>query len=83
MDILKKIFPLSFRFASDVASLVIGIIIHVVVGIVVGVLVGIVGLLGLPLLGILTGLVSSLVGVYITGGIVIEILVFAKVIKVQ
>ena len=40
MDLLKKIFPLSFKYADTVANLIIGILIYVVAGAVVGVILG-------------------------------------------
>ena len=40
MDVLKKLFPLSFK-AKDIVSLIIYIVIYLVVGIVAGVLIGV------------------------------------------
>ena len=34
MDILKKIFPLSWKFTGSVANLVIGVLIHLLIGII-------------------------------------------------
>ncbi len=79
MDALKKIFPLSFQFAKDVANLIIGIIIYVVIGAIAPVILGILG--SVPVVGWILGIVSSLVGIYCLAGIIIEILVFAKVLK--
>lgn len=79
METLKKIFPLSFKYTKDVANLVIGILIQLVVGIVAGVLIGI--LAKIPVLGIIIGLVGGLIDLYVLAGIVIQVLVFAKVIK--
>ncbi len=81
MDILKKLFPLSFKFTQDVAHLVIGIIIYVVASILAGVVIGIVGLINLPLLPILLRLLGALIEVYTVGGIVVQILAFTKVLK--
>ena len=84
---LKKIFPLSFKYANDVSNLVIGIIIHVVVGVIAGFIIGLATNLvdWLPLvggvLGMSFGLVGSLVGLYMLAGIVILILAFLKIIK--
>jgi hypothetical protein len=87
MDALKKFFPLSFKYTKDVANLIIGIIIYVLVGIVAGVVIGLATLLvgWIPVVGALVGwilgIVGSLVGVYTLAGIIIQILVFAKVLK--
>lgn len=79
MDTLKKFFPLSFKFTKDVANLIIGIIIYVVIGAIAPAILGILGFL--PIIGWILGIVSSLVGIYCLAGIVIQILVFAKVLK--
>ena len=79
MDTLKKFFPLSFKFAKDVANLIIGIIIYVAIGAIAPAILGILGFL--PIIGWILGIVSSLVGIYCLAGIVIQILVFAKVLK--
>lgn len=80
MDILKKIFPLSWAFTKDVANFIIGIIIYVVAGAVIGAVAGFLAVI-IPLVGFVFGLVGSLIGIYCTAGIVIQILVFAKVLK--
>lgn len=87
MDTLKKFFPLSFKYTKDVANLIIGIIIYVLVGAVAGACIALATLLTvwIPLVGAIIGwalgIISSLVGIYVLAGIVIQILVFAKVIK--
>lgn len=78
MDLLKKLFPLSFK-VSEVKDLVISIIVYAVIDVVCGVLIGL--LAKIPLIGILFSLVGTLIGVYATAGIVLAILVFVKVIK--
>ena len=79
MDILKKVFPLSFKYVGEVANLVIGIIIYVLVGIVGGAVIGLTA--SLPVVGIILGIVGALLDLYVTAGIVIEILVNCKVLK--
>ena len=86
METLKKIFPLSFKYTKDVASLIIGILVYLVVGIIAGAVIWVAGLLtGIPVLGALLAIVlrviGSLVDVYVIAGIVIQVLVFVKVIK--
>ena len=81
MDILKKIFPLSWKFTGSVANLIIGVLVYLVIGIIGGVALGIVGLIPLPLLGTLLGLVGALIDLYVVGGIVIMFLAHFKVLK--
>ncbi len=87
MDTLKKIFPLSFKYTKDVANLIIGILIYLVVGIVAGFAIALATMIvgWIPIVGALVGwalgIVASLIELYILAGIVIQILVFVKVIK--
>ena len=87
MDTLKKFFPISFKYTSDGAQLAIGIIIYLVAGIIAGALIAISTFLTgwIPAIGALIGwvlgIVSSLIGVYVIAGIVIQVLVFCKVLK--
>ena len=37
--------------------------------------------MGIPIIGFIFGLVGSLLGIYVTAGIVIQVLVFCKVLK--
>ena len=87
MSTLKKLFPLSWKYSNDTANLIIGIIIHLVACVLVGALITLatfitvwVPVIG-PIIAWALGIVSSLVGIYFLAGIVIEILIFAKVIK--
>lgn len=87
METLKKFFPLSFRRTDSVGNLIVGILIYLVLGVAVGavitlstLLVGWIPVVG-ALIGWALGVVSSLAGIYVLAGIVIQILVFAKVIK--
>ncbi len=87
MDALKKLFPLSFKFSKDVANLIVGIIVYIVVGAIVAGLItlstfltGWIPVVG-PIVGWALGVVSSLIGIYVLAGIVIQILAFAKVLK--
>ena len=79
MALLQKLFPLSFKYSDSVASLVIGILIYLVGDIIAGVVIGL--LSAIPLIGIVFSLVGSLVGLYCLAGIVIQVLVFTKVLK--
>lgn len=79
MDLLKKLFPISFKYADTVANLIIGILIYVVGGAVAGAIIGWLSLI--PIVGLIFSLVGSLLGIYCLAGIVIEVLLFAKVLK--
>jgi len=87
METLKKFFPLSFKRTDSVGNLIVGILIYLVVGILAGLVIGLATLIGgwIPvlgtILGIVLGLAGSLVDLYVFAGIVIQILVFCKVIK--
>ena len=86
MNILKKIFPLSFRFADTVVNLVIGILIYVVACAIAGFALSLLGILGaIPVVGVilgwLLGVIGSVIGLYGLIGIALELLVFFKVIK--
>ncbi len=87
METLKKIFPLSFKRTDTVANLIIGILIYLVAGIIAAALIWLSTLIvgWIPLVGALIGwalgIIGSLVELYVLAGIVIQILVFAKVIK--
>lgn len=83
MDILKKLFPFSFK-STETNSFVIALIIYVVIAVVGGIIIGVVGsILGsiLSILGTLVGLVGGIVDLYALIGIVLSILVFTKVLK--
>jgi len=78
MDILKKYWPHAFK-ATEVTAFIITLIIYVLVDVVCGFVIGL--LAKLPIVGILFGLVGTLVGLYALIGIVLAILVFVKVLK--
>ena len=69
MDILKKIFPISWKFKGEVKNLVIAIVIYVVGGFILGLI---------PIIG---WLLSPIISLYSLAGIVISILLFTNVIK--
>ena len=79
MDMLKKIFPLSFKYIKDVPNLIIGIVLYLVAGIVGGVLLGIAGLI--PVVGIVVRIFGGLLDLYVLVGIIILLLVYFKIIK--
>lgn len=79
MDMLKKIFPLSFKYLKDVPNLIIGIVLYIVAGAVGGVLIGL--LSKIKIIGIIFGIVGGLIDLYVVVGIVILLLAYFKVIK--
>ena len=78
MDTLKKLFPNAFK-ATEVNNFIVALIIYAVIDIVCGAIIGL--LAKLPIIGIIFSLLGSVIGLYATGGIVLSILVFVKVIK--
>lgn len=87
MDILKKFFPLSFKRTDTIGNLIVGILLYIVVGFIAGVLIGLSALITgwIPVVGAIIGwilgIASSLIEIYVLAGIIIQILVFAKVLK--
>ena len=87
MDILKKIFPLSWKFTKDVANFIIGIVIYLVLGVAFGLVAGLAALIvgWIPVVGALLiwvlSVIGSLIGIYSLVGLILLILVFCKVIK--
>ena len=78
MDMLKKFFPNAFS-AKELRAFIIALVIYVLIDIVCGFVIGL--LAKLPIIGTIFGLLGSLVGLYAFVGIILSILVFAKVIK--
>ena len=79
MDILKKIFPLSFNVKKEVSALIIRVLIYLVAGLVAGVVIGI--LAKIPVVGIICGLLGGLVDLYCVAGIVLTFLSYFNVLK--
>ena len=78
MDMLKKIFPLSFK-ATELKPFIITLVIYIVADIICGAVIGL--LAKIPVLGIIFGLLGSVVGIYMFVGLIFAILYFVKVIK--
>ncbi len=87
MDVLKKIFPLSWKFTKSVGNLVVGIILYLILGVLFGIVAGLATVLvgWIPLIGGLLiwalSLVGSLIGIYSLVGLILLILIYCKVIK--
>lgn len=87
MDILERLFPISWKYQKDVPNLIVGIVIYIVLAILAGALItlatfitGWIPVLG-ALIGWLLGIVSSLFGLYLLVGIILSILLYFKVIR--
>ena len=81
MDLLKRLFPISFKCINEVSNLVIGIILYAVAGIIGGAIIALTGLINLPFLIVILKLLGGLLDIYVTAGIVLSVLVYCKVIK--
>lgn len=79
MDLLKMLFPVSFGGKKDVATLIIKILIYVVGGTVLGWILGALG--AIPIIGILFGLLATVVGIYAVAGLVITLLDYFNILK--
>ena len=79
MDLLRKIFPLSFKYAKDVTNLIVGIIIYLVTAAIGGFVIWLASLV--PIIGWLVGAFGGLLDLYVAVGVVLQILVFLKIVK--
>jgi len=78
MDLLKKVFPFSFK-AKDLGKFIVSLLIYIVIGVVGGLVIGL--LAKIPVIGLLAGILGALLDLYGLIGIVLAILVFVKVVK--
>ena len=78
METVKKFFPPAFK-AEDVKSLVIALVVYVLIDVVCGAVIGL--LAKIPVLGIIFGILGSLVGLYALVSVVLSILAFLKIVK--
>ena len=75
---LKKIFPHAMQ-ARNIKGLVMAIIIYAVVSFVGGIIHGLIG--GIPLVGLVVGIIGWALGIYCTVGIIISVMVFLNIVK--
>ena len=75
MELLKSIFPLSFKKKDGVISLLINILVQLIVGVIAGVCIAL--LSKFPAIGIVGGLID----LYVIVGIILSILHFAGILK--
>ena len=73
---MRELFPLSAK-VKDVKSLIISILLYIVVSVVTGFVLGF--FTAIPLVGTVIGFISSLIDLYCLGGMVISIMILAKV----
>ncbi len=79
MDLVKKIWPLSFMVSKkDIKSFIIYLVITLVACAVLGWVLGLLG--GIPLIGWIFNILGGLVGLYGLVGVILCILVFLEVI---
>ena len=88
MDILRKLFPLSFKYVDTPSNFALGIVLYIVIGIAVGAVLKLIGVVFsfLPhflelMAGFLLGAIGGVAESYVVGGIIISTLLFTKVIK--
>lgn len=75
---LRKIFPHAMQ-ARNIKGLVMAILIYAVVSFVGGIIHGLIG--GIPLIGLVVGIIGWALGIYCTVGIIISIMVFLNIVK--
>ena len=84
MDVLKKIFPLSWKLTSDTTNFVIGIIVYVLAGAIFGLVAGLANAIfgWIPLLGGILAwvlrVVGGVIGAYSIVGLILLILAYFK-----
>lgn len=75
---LRKIFPHAMQ-ARNIKGLVMAILIYAVVSFVGGIIHGLIG--GIPLVGLVVGIIGWALGIYCTVGIIISVMVFLNIVK--
>ena len=79
MELLKTVFPFSFQAKKDIAALIVNVLIYLAIGLVAAFFIGI--LRKVAVLGMIVSLVCGLAELYITAGIVLSVLDYAKILK--
>ncbi len=78
MDVLKKFFPTAFK-STELKPFIISLVIYGVIGLIGELVFGLLSLI--PIINIIAAILGWLLGIYVTAGVVLSILVFLKVIK--
>ena len=82
MDLLKKIWPGAFAVKKDDSKkFVITLIAYIVIGALCGFIAGFLGFI--PVLGWILGIVASVVDLYCFIGLILSILVYAQILKLD
>ena len=82
MDLLKKIWPGAFAVNKDDSKkFVITLIAYIVIGALCGVIAGLLGFI--PVLGWILGIIASVVDLYCFIGLILTILVYAQILKLD
>lgn len=79
MDMLKKYFPYSFTAKKDLGALIINILVYVIIGAIATAVIGI--LKGVFIIGLLVGIVCTIIDIYVVAGVIISILDYLKILK--
>ena len=80
MDFLRKLWPTPFKIQEkNIVSLIVQLVIFVLIVAVVGWLFSI--LAGIPIIGVIFGVLGSLIGLYNMIGIILCILKFLGIVK--
>ena len=78
MDLIKNLFPYSFKKKANGVALLINILVQLVIGAIAGVLIGIFG--GIAVIGFIVRICCGLIDLYVLVGIILSILDYAEVI---
>ena len=79
MDILKLLFPFSFRYKKDITQLFLNILTYLAAGLVAAILISLTA--KVAVLGMIVGLIGGLVDLYILAGIVVCVLDYLKILR--
>ena len=79
MDILKKVFPYSFKAKDGVAGLIINILAYALIFLVATIVISICNVI--PIVKWFTWIFGMIVNIYVVAGIVISVLDYLKVLK--
>ena len=79
MDMLKNIFPYSFKEKNGLGSLIVQLVVYLIVGAIFGALIAI--LAHIPIIGWIVGICGGLVDLYVTVGMVLSVLHFLGILN--
>lgn len=79
MEMLKKLFPFSFKAKNDIRDLLITVLVFIAADLICSVIDKVLG--AIPLIGTLVGLVGWIIGLYFFVSIVLAVLDYLNVFK--